>query len=238
MQIDVIANVAEARTDDLIGKTVMVIDVLRATSNMVTGLVHDCLGIIPVETVQQAKSMQEPGDLLGGERQCKKLAGFDLGNSPFEYMTEDIRGKRILMTTTNGTRALQKAQKAQTLLACSLLNARACAAYALELKKDLVLLCSGTQDVFALEDGLCAGLIIEELTNRCGDRFSICDFGIAMHACYRELRYGLSEALLNCANGQRLAKLGFLEDVLYCAEVNKWNLVPVVKNGMLVPLLR
>lgn len=235
MRIDVIASVAEARSDDFIGKTVMVIDVLRATSNMVTGLAHGCRGIVPVETVQQTKSLQEPGDLLGGERFGKKLAGFNLGNSPFEYMTEDVRGKRILMTTTNGTRAMQKAHKAQTLLACSLLNAAACAACALELKRDVVLLCSGTQDSFSLEDGLCAGLVIEEMSGMRGGDLDVCDFGLAMQACCRGLGNGMTDALLNCANGKRLSKLGFLDDVLYCAEVNKLNTVPALRDGLLVP---
>lgn len=237
MQIDVIASVAEARSDDLVGRTVMVIDVLRATSNMATGLAHGCLGIVPVETVQQAKGLQEPGDLLGGERNCKKLAGFDLGNSPLEYMDDTVLSKRILMTTTNGTRAMQKAQKAQTLLACSLLNAKACAAYAAGLRKDIILLCSGTQDEFSLEDGLCAGLVLDELMQQFTGEIGASDFALAMHACYLKLQANLTDALLNCSNGKRLAKIGYQDDILYCAQVNKLNIVPIMKDGMVVQLV-
>ncbi|WP_438448797.1 2-phosphosulfolactate phosphatase [Gorillibacterium sp. sgz5001074] len=234
MQIEVIASVIEARSEDLAGKTVLVIDVLRATSNMVTGLAHGCPGIVPVETVQQAKSLHAPGDLLGGERNCRKLAGFDLGNSPFEYMGEEVAGKRILMTTTNGTRAIQKAQRAQTVIACSLLNVTACAEAALAIGRDVTVLCSGTQDVFSLEDGLCAGMLVEELQRLSGG-VEIGDFGLAMQACYLQNRNRLTEALLTCSNGNRLIRLGFKPDIEYCARTNVYDVVPVLRDGMLVP---
>jgi len=234
VQIDVIASVAEARGEDMPGKTVLVIDVLRATSNMVTGLAHGCKGIVPIETVQQAKSMQRPGDLLGGERFCKKLAGFDLGNSPFEYMSEDIRDRRILMTTTNGTRAIQKSLRAHTLIACSLLNGLACAEAAAALGRDVVILCSGTQDVFSLEDGLCAGMIADELLRLTSGTAELNDFGLAMHSSYMANSGRLKEALLGCSNGKRLTKLGFAEDIAYCARTNLYRVVPVVRDGMLV----
>lgn len=234
MQVDVIASVAEARGEDMPGRTVIVIDVLRATSNMVTGLAHGARGIIPVETVQQAKSLYQPGDLLGGERFCKKLAGFDLGNSPFEYMTEEIRDRQILMTTTNGTRAIQKSLKAHTLIACSLLNGRACAEAAANLGRDVILLCSGTQDVFSLEDGLCAGMVADELHRLTSGRVELNDFGLAMLSCYRENRGALREALLECSNGKRLTKLGFAEDIEYCSRTDLYSVVPVVRDGMLI----
>lgn len=236
MQIEVIANVNEARSDQMAGKTVVVIDVLRATSNMVVGLAHGCVGIIPVETIQETVKWQQPGDLRGGERNCKRPAGFDLGNSPFEYMGEEIRGKRIIMTTTNGTRAMQKTCKAHTVLAGALLNASSCARVALGLRRDLVLLCSGTQDVFSLEDGLCAGMIASEMFRLAnGEKIAINDFGLAMMGCYEHHRDRLHEALLNSANGQRLVKLGFSDDIGYCAQTNRYDLVPVLVDGMLVP---
>lgn len=233
MQIDVISNVNEARSDDLAGKTVLVIDVLRASSNMVTGLAHGSTGIVPVETVQQAKNLQEQGDLLGGERNCRKLGGFDLGNSPFEYM-EGVRGKRILMTTTNGTRAIQKAQRAGTVIACSLLNAAACAQAAAAIGRAVYILCSGTQDVFSLEDGLCAGMVVEELAGLTGFHAEPNDFGLAMQSAYQASREKLKETLLDSSNGKRLIRLGFQADVEYCSKVNVYDLVPVLNNGCLV----
>lgn len=235
MQIEAIASVNEARSDDMAGKTVLVIDVFRATSNMVTGLAYGCAGIGPVETVQQAKAMQEQDDLLGGERNCRKLSGFDLGNSPFEYMDPVVAGKRLWMTTTNGTRAVQKTHRAHTVFACSLLNATACAEAALAVGRDVYLLCAGTQDVFSLEDGLCAGMVTDELLRLTDGAAQCGDFGLAMQAAYRQCRSSLKEVLLSSANGKRLAKLGFKADAEYCSMTNLYELVPVLHNGMMVP---
>jgi 2-phosphosulfolactate phosphatase len=234
MQIEVIASVNDARSDDLSGRTVLVIDVLRATSNMVTGLAHGCAGILPVETVQQAKAVQEPGDLLGGERNCKRLSGFDIGNSPFEYMDSMIKGKRICMTTTNGTRAIQKTQRAHTVIACSFLNITAAAEATLGIGKDVYILCAGTQDVFSLEDGLCAGLAVEELSRLAGASIACNDLGLALQNAVNHSRGSLKEVLLASSNGKRLTKLGFRADVEYCSLVNVYPLVPVMHNGLLV----
>lgn len=238
MQIEVIASVAEARSEDLINKTVLVIDVLRATSNIVTALAHGCLGVVPVETVQQAKQLHKPDDLLGGERFGRKLAGFHLGNSPFEYSSEEIRGKRILMTTSNGTRAVHKSQKAQTLLVSSFLNASAAANAAWKLGKNIAVLCAGTQDAFSLEDGLCAGLLVDKLAHLTGKGAApeVNDFGLAMRACYLHNQDRLEEELNKSHNGKRLIKMGFAEDVKLCARLDIYDLVPVLKGGMLIPL--
>lgn len=234
MQVDVIASVAEARADELFHKTVIVIDVLRATSTLTTALFRGASGVVPVETVQQAKQAQQAGDLLGGERSCRKIPGFDLGNSPFEYELNLVRGRRVVMTTTNGTRGIQKAQKAQHVLAGSFLNGSACARAAMQLQRDVVLMCAGTQDEFAWEDGLCAGFIADELAKRAGGT-ELNDFGLAMLAGYRHEQERLDEALLECSNGKRLTKLGFRDDVVFCAQRNIFAIVPVLQQGALIP---
>lgn len=234
MHVDVIGTIAEATTDDILYRTVIVIDALRATSTLTTALAHGAGGVVPVETVQQAKQAQQPGDLLGGERSCKKIPGFDLGNSPFEYEPHIVRGRRIVMTTTNGTRGIQKSQRASRVLAGSFLNGRACAAAVFELQRDVAILCAGTQDVFSWEDGLCAGMITEELLKFTGVQLN--DFGMALLAGYRHEQDNIASALLATANGNRLTKLGFRDDVLFCAQRNVFELVPVLHDGILVPL--
>lgn len=237
MQIDVISCVSEARSDDFVGKTALVIDVLRATSNMVTGLSAGCRAFVPVETVQQAKQIHAAGDLLGGERSCNKIPGFHLGNSPLEYTRDAVDGKRIVMTTTNGTRAVQKSQKAQHVLACSLLNARACAKAALDLGRDVIVVCAGTQDQFALEDGLGAGAVVKEIRGLAKTEPQVNDFGIAMESCFLQFGDMLQETLQQTATGKRLAKLGYSNDVGFCSRLNIFELVPVLKEGVLVPLV-
>ncbi|NQX65033.1 2-phosphosulfolactate phosphatase [Paenibacillus alba] len=239
MHIEVVANIGEARSDDFLHKTVIVVDVLRATSTIITALINGSKGIVPVETVLKAKEQYQEGDLLGGERFCKKIPGFDLGNSPSEYTRESVHGKRIILTTTNGTRGIQKAMKADHILAGALLNSRACAQAAVDLKRDTVILCAGTQDVFSLEDGLCAGLILEELANELGERNILTnDFGLAMRGCYLQSKDALYEAILASANGKKMSKSGFHDDLIQCSRPNVANRVPILERDQLVLLPR
>lgn len=234
MQVDVYASVNDARPDGLLERTVIVIDVLRATSTIVTALAHGCRAIVPAETVRQAMRLQEPGDWLGGERFCQKISGFHLGNSPLEYRTPELAGKRVVLTTTNGTRAIRKAQTAYRVLAGSLLNASACAESALSAGRDIAIVCAGTHDVFSLEDGLCAGLLVRCLERLSGEPVGTNDFGRAMKLAFESAEHRLAETMLGCANGARLAKLGFREDVLFCAQTDRYGLVPALVDRTMV----
>ncbi|MDD9267506.1 2-phosphosulfolactate phosphatase [Paenibacillus sp. GCM10023248] len=239
MHIEVVATIGEARNDDLLHKTVVVIDVLRATSTIVTALVHGCKSIVPVETVLKAKELYREGDLLGGERFCKKIPGFDFGNSPLEYTKEAIQGRRIILTTTNGTRGIQKAVKADNVLAGSFLNSRACAETIAHLKRDTVIVCAGTQDVFSLEDGLCAGHMLEELAAVVGEKpLSTNDFGLAMRGCYLQVKDRLLDTLLTCTNGKKMCKTGFQADIVACAQTNITDQVPILEGDQMVLLQR
>ncbi|MCD1260673.1 2-phosphosulfolactate phosphatase [Paenibacillus athensensis] len=238
MNIDVIGSIGEARSDELLHKTVIVIDVLRATTTMVAALANGATGVLPAETVLQAREQQTGAEVLGGERYCKKIPDFDLGNSPADYTAQAVGGRRVILTTTNGTRGIHKAQKAEHVLAGALVNATSCAAAAVSLKRDVVIICAGTQDVFALEDGLCAGLLVDSLlaTARSSDATpNVNDFGLAMRACYLQERHRLLDALLGCANGKRLCKLGFRSDVDFCAQVDSTALVPMLRSHVMVP---
>ncbi|WP_442601228.1 2-phosphosulfolactate phosphatase [Paenibacillus sp. KN14-4R] len=226
MQIDVISSVNEARTEDFLRKTVIVIDVLRATSTIITAFDHGCEEIVPAETVGEAKALQQEGDLLGGERFCRKIMGFQLGNSPLEYMSPVIGGKRIILTTTNGTKAVRRAQKAENILIGSFLNGRACAEKASTFHRDVVLLCAGTNSQFSLEDGLAAGYIAEHLIKLKQDA-EMNDFGRAMIASFKQEAGDLKGALSHSVNGKKLCRIGFDEDVNYCAKMDLTDTVPV-----------
>ncbi|WNR42568.1 2-phosphosulfolactate phosphatase [Paenibacillus roseipurpureus] len=239
MHIEVIANIGEARSDEYLNKTVIVVDVLRATSTIITALMNGCREVIPVETVIKAKECARRGDLLGGERYCKKIPGFDLGNSPIEYTREAVEGRRIILTTTNGTRGIQKAIKADHVLAGALLNGRAAAAAAIELKRDTVIVCAGTQDVFSLEDGLCAGLLLDEIASQLGEAsMQTNDFGLAMRSCYHESKDRLLDTILASSNGKKMKKSGFLADVELCAQCNLFDCVPILEQDHMIPYLR
>ncbi|MCZ8520655.1 MULTISPECIES: 2-phosphosulfolactate phosphatase [Paenibacillus] len=243
MNIRVIPTIQEARVEELRRKTVIVIDVLRATSTMLAALSNGCSAVIPVETVEQAKELQGPGHLLGGERGCRRIPGFDLGNSPAEYTPSAIAGSVLIMTTTNGTRAIRKAEQAGRILVGSLLNAQACARKAQSLGKEIVILCSGTRDIFSLEDGLGAGAIVDELlqpscpagTGRQADLPQVNDFGLSMMHAYRAAKDNMEAALLACENGRRLVSLGYREDVAFCSRLNAIASAPEIRSGRLMP---
>ncbi|TXK83412.1 2-phosphosulfolactate phosphatase [Paenibacillus sp. N3.4] len=237
MHIDVVANIGEARSDDFIHKTVIVIDVLRATSTIITALMNGCKAIFPVETVLRAKELFRDGDLLGGERYCKKIPGFHFGNSPLEYTAEAVQGRRIFLTTTNGTRSIQKATKADHVLAGALTNSKSCARVAIDFKKDVVIVCAGTQDVFSLEDGLCAGLILAEFRTMLSENeITMNDLGLVLHGFYLQSKDHILETLLSCTNGKKLSKSGFHTDVIYCARANSTEEVPILEGDQMILL--
>ncbi|MBD8497745.1 MULTISPECIES: 2-phosphosulfolactate phosphatase [Paenibacillus] len=236
LQVDVIASIGEARAVDLNQHTVIVIDVLRATSTIITALANGAASVLPVETVGQARQQYAEGDVLGGERFCKKIAGFDLGNSPHEYTSSLCLNKRIVLTTSNGTRAIQKAVRAEHVLAGAFLNASACAQLALSLRRNVALLCTGTQDAFAFEDALCAGMILHEMiADHQAGMIITNDLGMLALSAYKQHKGHIHDAVRQSSSGKRLLKLGFGDDVEYCSLTNQVHLVPTLHEHLLIP---
>lgn len=235
MMVQVISSVNEACAAKFHHRTAIVIDVLRATSTIVTALSSGATSVVPAETVMDAKALQRPGDLLGGERFCRRIAGFDYGNSPAEYSADAVKGRRVILTTTNGTRAIHKSTRAEHVLAASLLNAEACAKLALELRRDIVIMCAGSHDEFAIEDGLCAGMLLHHI--RClngGIGIETDDFGTAMESLHADRRHHIEELLMSSSSGKRLIKLGQKQDIEFCAKTNTVREVPYLSGDHLV----
>lgn len=233
MQVQVISSVNEASSARFHHKTAIIIDVLRATSTIVTAIAAGASCIIPAETVMEARALQRPGDLLGGERFCRKIAGFDVGNSPEEYTEQAVAGKRIILTTTNGTRAIHKSMRADHVLTASLLNAEACARAAIELRRDVVILCAGSHDEFAIEDGLCAGLVLDRLQGLSHFAIEMDDFGCAMLALYRNRSTQVKETIMNGMTGKKLIKLGMRKDIEACSAIDIYQEVPRLNGDQL-----
>ena len=142
---------------------VVVIDVLRATSAICAAFHNGIKSIIPVATIEEAREYKAKGYLVGAERKGQIVEGFDFGNSPYSYMNEALRGKEVVLTTTNGTKALDVAKDADTVVVGSLNNLDALCEWLAEQDKNILCLCSGWQDKFNLEDTICAGAISEYL---------------------------------------------------------------------------
>ncbi|CAM3963475.1 2-phosphosulfolactate phosphatase [Paenibacillus alkaliterrae] len=233
MQVQVISSVNEASSARFHHKTAIIIDVLRATSTIITAISAGALCVVPAETVMEARAMHRPGDLLGGERFCRKIAGFDLGNSPEEYTEQVVAGKRIVLTTTNGTRAIHKSMRADYVLTASLLNAEACARAAIDLRRDVIILCAGSHDEFAIEDGLCAGLVLDKLQSLSQVAIETDDFGTAMLALYRNRSNRIKETVLSGISGRRLLKLGMKRDIETCTAIDIYHDVPRLNGDQL-----
>ncbi len=216
---------------DLTGSTAVVFDVLRATSSMITGLACGVTEIYPVKTVEEARAwkMKDPELVLAGERGGLPLEGFDIGNSPHEF--ENLSGKRVVMTTTNGTVSIQLVRHAATVLIGSLLNIDSLADR-LSRKRPLLLVCAGTGEEFSLEDAIAAGALVSRLSAR--DDLS--DAALLVRSLYERVENHLEEWLFQTQNAKLLQKLGKGADVHRCAQVSITNVVGVLRENAVVPM--
>jgi 2-phosphosulfolactate phosphatase len=189
VRLDVVFTPVGLTPADVAGRTVFVVDVLRATTTMCAALKHGARAIIPVSSPEEALRLQQTigADevVLAGERNCVPIPGFQLGNSPLEMTTERVGGKLVVVTTTNGTQALLAVQAAGAVFIAAAANlsavgARAAAAWSEQ--KDLLIVCAGREQAFALEDAYTAG------------RLAVAAMG------GRRLRRGLNDAALACVD--------------------------------------
>ncbi len=165
MRVDVAVTPDGLEPAAVAASTVLVIDVLRASTCIVTALANGCAAIVPVATPEEARQRLAalPGALLAGERRGEPIEGFDLGNSPLEFTAARVGGRVVVMTTSNGTRALLAARGAVAVGVAAFVNAEAAAAWALAGRRDVLLLCSGERGARSLEDHACAGHLVERL---------------------------------------------------------------------------
>lgn len=208
-------------------KTVVVIDVLRATSTMITALMHGVREIIPV--VEIVDALEKKGGflpsevLLCGERSAGIIPGFDLGNSPFEYTDKRVGGKTLIMSTTNGTRTISNAGSAKRVILASFLNAGAVASY-LQNEQDIVLFCSGTNGRYSADDALCAGYIASMLAH--DHPLEMCDLTQTLQLFCDSLGDGYIDLIKNSLHGKLLINKGFGQDVDYCLQKDITSLIP------------
>lgn len=235
MKVQVISNASDTHHAQFIGKVAIVIDVIRTSTTIISALEAGASSIVPVETIMEANTIKQEHDLLGGERFCKRISGFHLGNSPFEYRNDIVKGRRIILTTTNGTSAILRSTRAAELYVAGLVNAAACIDLARQSGKDIVILCAGSHDQFAIEDGFCAGYMIARLKEKLpAEQLKLDDLGYAMLALYKHNKSSMKELALKCLSGKRLAELGMQEDLAVCMELDTLPVVPRYSKGELV----
>jgi 2-phosphosulfolactate phosphatase len=216
---------------DLSEVTAVVFDVLRATSSIITGLASGIEEIIPVRTVEEARArkLKDPDLLLAGERAGLPPDGFDLGNSPEEF--EKLSGRRVVMTTTNGTVAIESVRGASKVLIGALLNIDALANYLFtHPPKKLLLVCAGTGEEFSLEDAIAAGALVVRLA----DDQRLSDSAIITRSLYEQVGDDLNEWLRQTQNGKQLKKIGKDADISWCARLSVFDLVCQLKGEKII----
>lgn len=205
----------------------VLIDVLRATSVVVTALANGATYVRPVLTVRQALEWKNVNTLICGERKSLKPEGFDLGNSPLEYSRQTVEGKNIVLTTTNGTRAIEKI-KCKNLYAASFLNLSAVVQRLLSYER-VAIVCAGHRGRVALEDVLCAGAISSMMRSQ-----KKTDSAFIAESVWKSTR-SVHEILSSCQHGKELIKKGFSKDVEFCSNIDLYHIVPVFKDGVFHP---
>jgi 2-phosphosulfolactate phosphatase len=216
---------------DLAGKTAVVVDVLRATTTVIHALAAGATDVIPCLEVEQAQRIApEVGALaiLGGERGGKAIPGFDLGNSPAEYTRQKVRGKTIVFTTTNGTRALLQCKSASRVLLGAFVNFSA-VCRELEGADDIGILCAGTDGQVTREDVLFAGAVVDDLAGR--QKYVLNDQAeIAADAWRAAVRVltdrPLGVTLRNSRGGRNLIEIGQESDIDLAAQLDRFDVVP------------
>jgi 2-phosphosulfolactate phosphatase len=237
MRIDLFFTPGQVDDLALRDRAVVVIDVLRATTTLITALGEGAKEIIPAATVESAMkisaSIGTDAALLAGERQGRIVPGFDLGNSPAEYRQGTVRGKSIIFTSTNGSQALAKGRYAHELALCGFVNISTVVEFLCERPRDVSILCSGNDGAFSLEDTVCAGMLVARLRERLDGDLVMSDSALAATALYRAFGRGLLTMLRTSEHGRYLQEIGFGEDLRECSSVDSTPVLPLLDGGVL-----
>jgi 2-phosphosulfolactate phosphatase len=213
---------------------VVVIDVLRATSAICCAFEHGVDKIIPVATIAEATEYQNQGFLVGAERNGVALEGFDFGNSPYSYMTEAIKNKTIVISTTNGTQAIDAAQKAYKVVIGAFTNITALCNWLNSQNRNILLLCSGWKNKFNLEDTLFAGALTDLLLKT--SDYQISDSALTASFLYKQASTNPYKFLRNSSHTERLSAMGLKNDIKFCLTLDYTEIIPVLEGKYLVRL--
>lgn len=224
-----------ARSRHLADGVAVVVDILRATTTIATAIENGAARVVTVREVEEARTFREQQGmsgrtLLGGERGSVRIEGFDLANSPLEYTPEVVGGATVVLSTTNGTAAVEESRAAQGILCGSIRNAGAVARWIVEQAPSrLTLVCAGTHGLPAMEDTIGAGAIIDAVIALVGEH-TLTDGARLAHLAWREARVDLLAAISRCDHARTLAALGHDEDIAFCAELDRCHVVPLLSG--------
>jgi 2-phosphosulfolactate phosphatase len=237
--IDVFFSVQAFQEEDLRGKSAVIIDVLRASSSIVTAISNGAKKIIPVEDMSDAgkiaQTMDQSDYLLCGEKDGTKIEGYNLGNSPQEYTSEAIADKTLIFNTTNGTKAIKKANLANRIYVGTFLNQQNILDALKEHDDEVVLICSGWRGRLSLEDTMFAGSLLYQmcdgnLPEKTKDGAKVA-FGL-----YEKFGDALEETISKSDHAHRLRNFVPEGDISFCCQVDKFDVLPGMKDGIITNL--
>ena len=237
-KLDVFYSLHSFQEDELRDKTVVIIDVLRASSTIVTAFMNGAKAIIPVGDMGEASKIAQNVDsdnyLLCGEKDGEKIEGYDLGNSPLEYTKEIVEGKTLIFNTTNGTKAIKKSLGSSKTYISSFLNVSAIVDELKGQENDIVLVCAGWKGRLAFEDMLLAGNIIHLLSegNMPNDSRDGAKVAFGLYDKYGD---DISTVIHQSNHAMRLKDIIDSGDIDYCCQVDITNILPRLKEGMITP---
>ena len=228
--LEVILSPAVLPFYDIKGKTVVVIDILRATSSMCVAFQSGVNKILPVSTPEECMIFRDFDFLCAAERNAVKLDGFDMGNSPFEFQNPLLKDKNIAFTTTNGTKSIKLSKKwgAAQVAIGSFLNIDVLCQWLTGQPHDVALLCSGWKDLPNLEDTLFAGAVAEKLEN---EFHSTCDSTLMARSLYANMKTDLEQHVRKASHAMRFKDLHTgQDDVKFCLQLNTAPVLPLMQG--------
>jgi 2-phosphosulfolactate phosphatase len=247
MKVDIIISAGDIKSEKVKNKTVVVIDMLRATSVITTAIANGCSEVIPVLSVEEALELTRKDRkkyLLGGERKALKIEGFDFSNSPLEYTKDIIIEKSIVLTTTNGTRAIKGCEGAKHIFIGAMINAFQLAYEIVALNNDIVLVNAGTYDEFSIDDFICSGYIIDCILSLASGakknsfhnakklNIELLDIAKTAHYVYK-MNKDIKGFIKEASHYKRIEDLGLTEDLEYCCQKSITKVVPIYEDGII-----
>lgn len=234
MIVEVIFLVNDKLEEYFSNKNVVVVDLLRATSTIITALANGAKSIIPTSTIEEAvkiaKNFDKSTYLLCGEKNTKMIEGFDLGNSPLEYTEEKVKGKKLIFTTTNGTKVFNLLKHAQNVLIYSTLNLSAVKQKMIELSDEWIIICSGRNGFYDASDAIAAGLLLSKLTES-QNSLKGNDASKTSLILYEKFKNDLRNFLKSTDHGQILIENGFEADIDFISQLNRFDIIARLSNN-------
>lgn len=211
----------------------VIVDILRATTSMSIAFKNGAKSIIPVAEVEMTRNYKKQGFLIAGERSCKKLEGFDFGNSPFDFSPAEVIGKTIAFTTTNCTRAIEMAKGKGEVMIASFVNMGSSLEWINNQNKNIVIFCAGWENNFSLEDTVFAGALIQSLSQK-GSFRPHGDSSFVALRLWQSAENDHAGFLKNATHRNRLLKLYTEKEIDFCFSKDLAENVIILKNNMLV----